>query len=152
MPENPISPASADYLFDRDSIGSLHRRLEKSKTDKKADPVTAADLARIGNADRSAFADPIFQEQVLLSLEGRLPTRRGSPPQDPVVGWKITIADVLIEDRAAEIRAERKTSGMRGEREPRIQAAEEVARGLRLHMSAEALAPQTTRGPALTPL
>ena len=128
-----MSLNSPAYLFDPDSIGWLHRKVGKG------DFITAADLARIGDADRNAFADPVLQDQVLLALEGRLPTRRGRPPEHPRVGSKITMADVLIEDRVAQIRAERKASGTRGEREPRIQAAEELARSLRLNMSAEAL-------------
>lgn len=128
-----MSPDSPHYQFDPESIGWLHRKV------KKEDFVTPADLARIGNADRSAFADPVFQEQVLLVLEGRLPTRRGRPPEDSMMWWKTVMADVLIEERAAEIRAERNGAHDRGSLEPRVQAAQEVALNLRMNMSAEAL-------------
>jgi hypothetical protein len=124
-----MSPDSPHYQFDPDSVGWLHRKVEKE------DFVTPADLARIGNTDRSAFADPIYQEQVLLALQGTLPTRPGRPPEDPMMWWKTVVADVLVEDRAAEIRAERKGVHHRGELEPRIQAAQEVALNLRMNMS-----------------
>jgi hypothetical protein len=128
-----MSPDSPHYQFDPDSLGWLHRKV------KEEDYVTPADLARIGQADRSAFADPVYQEQVLLTLEGRLPTRLGRPPEDPMMWWKTVMADVLVEDRAAEIRAERNGSHDRGSLEPRVQAAQEVALNLRMNMSAEAL-------------
>lgn len=128
-----MSPDSPHYQFDPDSVGWLHRKV------KNKDFVTLIDLARIGNADRSAFADLIYQEQVLLALEGRLPTRRGRPPEDPMMWWKTVMADVLVEDRAAEIRAERNGAHDRGSLEPRQQAAEEIAHGLRMNMSGETL-------------
>jgi len=128
-----MSPDSPHYQFDPNSVGWLHRKVEKE------DFVTPADLARIGNTDRSAFADPVYQEQVLLALDGRLPTRRGRPTEDPMMWWKTVMADVLIEERAAEIRAERNGAHDRGSLEPRVQAAQEVALNLRMNMSAEAL-------------
>jgi hypothetical protein len=46
---------------------------------------------------------------------------------------------VLVEDRAAEIRAERNGAHDRESLEPRLQAAEEVSHNLKMHMSAETL-------------
>lgn len=89
-----MSPDSPHYQFDPDSVGRLHRKVEKE------DFVTPANLAQIGNADRGAFADPVYQEQVLLVLEGRLPARRGRPPEDLMMWWKTVMADVLIEECA----------------------------------------------------
>lgn len=131
-----MSPNSPFYLFDPESIGWLHRKVENG------DFITGADLARIGNADPSTFADPVFQEQALLGLDNRLPVRRGCPPEHPIVWWKTLFAAFLIHDRAAEIRVARKADGKgfeRGSPGPRQQAAEEIARGFRMHMSGQAL-------------
>lgn len=51
-----MSPDSPHYQFDPESLGWLHRKV------KEEDYITPADLARIGQADRSAFTDPVYQQ------------------------------------------------------------------------------------------
>lgn len=131
-----MHPNSPDYQFAPESIGWLHRKV------RKGEAITAANLARIRQADAAAFADPVFQEMTLLALEQRLPVRSGRPPEDPVVFWKTFGATCMIKDRAAEIRAERKARGKRlgaPEIEPRIQAANEIARLLQMPISGASL-------------
>jgi hypothetical protein len=78
----------------------------------------------------------------LQAMKGKLNLQRGHKAGGAQRVTKLIIADVLIEDRAAEIRDERKRSGrkhVRGDLEPRRQAAEEVSRYFRFNITGPAL-------------
>ncbi|BBD98866.1 hypothetical protein SAMIE_1023670 [Sphingobium amiense] len=138
-----MAPNSPHYQFDPSSIGWLHRKVALQRQGRESGVfVTAADLKRIAEADPSVFTDPVFQEQIRLALEDRLPTRTGRLPADPVLWFRTLMADILIEDLAEEIRAERRAGGrkrLRGDWEPRVEAAEKISADLCMHMTGRSL-------------
>ncbi|WP_157082596.1 hypothetical protein [Sphingomonas asaccharolytica] len=138
-------PHSLHYQFDPNSPGWLHRKHEKNKRRRKGekeDPIRASEVLRVIESDPAAFLDPIVQHYATLALKRKLKSSRGRKRGGVSRAIKLAIADVMIEDRAAEIRAERKRSGqkhVRGDLEPCRQAAEEVSRFLSFNMTGPAL-------------
>jgi len=124
-----MDPNSPYYLFDPRSIAWLHRRHERGED------VEPADLRRLLEADPANGSDPIMIHYLLKHLDGRLARKRGRKSLEPSRTSKLMIADVLIEERAAEIKAERKGRNreqLRAELEPSVQAAEEIGEWLGL--------------------
>lgn len=130
-----MNPNSPHYLFDPESIGWLHRK------HKKKEPIYKEDIIRLLTVDPSNAADTVLQQYLLPALTDRLNRPRGRPKHDPRYLVRLTMADILIEDRAKEIAVERRRArtGEKGRKEPRLQAAEEVARFLNLSIGGRAL-------------
>lgn len=124
-----MDPNSPHYLFDPDSIGWLHRR------DERGEEVGPADLRRLLQADAANGADPIMVQYLLAHLDGGLARKPGRRSLEPSRANKLMIAEFAIEERAEEIKAERKgidRNQLRAELEPSVQAAEEIGEWLGL--------------------
>jgi hypothetical protein len=131
-----MHPGSPYFDWTPASVGWLHRK------HRDGTPVFNEEVIGILGADISAAADPVMQRYILPAMKGELPASRGRRPGGVVRAIKLLIAKVLIEDRAAEIKAERRLSGQkhrRGDLEPGRQAAGEVARFLGFHITEAAL-------------
>ena len=129
-------PHSPHYQFDPSSPGWLRRKHEKSE------PILAEEVIRIAEADPANFADSLVQHYMLRVAKRELMPRRGRKPGGVARAIKLTIADVMIEDRAAEIKDERRRNGrkhVRGDLEPCRQAAAEISALLGFNMTGPAL-------------
>jgi hypothetical protein len=122
-----INPNSPHYLFDPSSLGWLHRRHGNK------DEITAADLTRILKADPTTGSDPVMAYYIIEHLEGRLKAKRGRKSLSSARLGKIIIASVLVPMWTEEIKAERRGKDrlhLRSQKDPAVQAAEEVGRYL----------------------
>jgi hypothetical protein len=72
-------------------------------------PISRKDIQRLARSD-DHFADPFFRQYLRLVLNEKLKAPKGRKP-DALRSFKLVMADVLIEDRAAEIRVPRRTAG-----------------------------------------
>ena len=80
-----MSEGSPYHSWDRSSIGSLHRRIERGET------ITSEDLARILESDPTLVSDAILGEQILLALRGKLKGSPGRPARFPLNDRDLTI-------------------------------------------------------------
>ena len=113
------------YYFSRDSVGSLRRR------EARGEPLTPEDIQRVVDATPDAHSNPelaVFVERV---HSGDIRARRGRPRKEYP---PLPIIDFLYEERKDEIWACRRLhrARVRGDFEPCVEAAEYVARTLRL--------------------
>ena len=74
-------PGSPFYLFDPDSVGSLHRkhsRLQNTPSKRSRDDfILLEDLLRIEMADPTSQTDPLFQHYMGLAAKGELESPLG---------------------------------------------------------------------------
>jgi hypothetical protein len=124
-----LNPNSIHYMFDPESVGWIHRRHERGEE------ILPADLSRVLSANPATGSDPIMVHYLLEQLAGRLKPKRGRKSLEPSRANKLMIAEFAIEERAKEIRAERKgidRNLLRAELDPSVQAANEIGRWLGL--------------------
>ena len=125
-------PHSIHYVFDRDSIGWLHRRHERGEE------ISKEDVIRLWEAADENQTDPLLRHYVSLTMKGQLKGRSGRPKRTAQQLMKLRIADVLVEECASDIREERRARGVVPGRvllEPRREAAGKVARYLEMNIS-----------------
>jgi hypothetical protein len=115
-------------MLDASSLHGLHlkRRLKV--------PLQAQDLVPVIRANPEMIPDKATRDLVLEILEGKLGAKRGRPKKSIGHQGKLMLADMVIEERAQEIRVSRKLrpdgeKHIRGEPEPVVMAADEIARG-----------------------
>jgi hypothetical protein len=95
-------------------------------------PLKVTDLAPVIRANPEMIPDEATRELVLEILEGKIGAKRGRPSKTIGHQGMLIWANIEIEDRALEIREERKLrpdgeKHIPGELEPVVMAADEVA-------------------------
>lgn len=128
-----MSATNPYQLFSPIHLAWLYRRREKGLD------VTASDLDSIERHQPGAVDDPLFAECRALANAGKLYRRRGRKPASPENGL-LWFARFWILDEMEAIRARRRAGlerRQRGDREPCYEAAEVVARRMRLPYSGE---------------
>jgi hypothetical protein len=118
-----MNSKSPHYQFDPDSIGWLHRR---HNNDEEVRP---GDLERLLTADPAYGADPVMNSYLLEHLGGRLKLRRGPKPRGVFFNARLMVAEDVIKERAAQIKAECKgidRNSQRSQLEPCVEAANQV--------------------------
>ena len=116
-------------MLDASSLHGLHlkRRLKM--------PLKAADLVAVIRANPNAIPNEETRDLILEILDGKLGPKRGRPKKPFGYQGKLLLADIVIEERAQEIREVRKLRPdgerhIKGELEPVVMAANEIALGL----------------------
>lgn len=113
-------------VLDASSLHGMH--LKKQLTM----PLKVKDLAPVIRANPEMIPDEPTRELVMEILEGKLGAKRGRPNKSIGHQGMLVWANIEIEDRALEIREERKLrpdgeKHIPGELEPVVMAADEVA-------------------------
>ena len=125
--------------FDIENPASPHGLLMRRRFGKPLDP---SDLIPVFEANSEVLVDGEFRALMLDILAGETAPKRGRPKKQIGDIAKLICAEMYIEDRANEIRAERRKrpNGQRivkGEMSPTQQAAGEVA--WQFHITGKAL-------------
>ena len=97
-------------------------------------PLKVQDLVPVIRANPEMIPDDATRILVLEILEGKLGAKRGRPNKSIGHQGKLMLADMVIEERAQEIREVRKLrpdgeKHIKGEPEPVVMAADEIAPG-----------------------
>ena len=113
-------------MLDASSLHGLHLKKQLNV------PLKAQDLVPVIRANPEMIPDEATRDLVLELLEGMLGAKRGRPKKSLGHQAKLILADMIIEDRALEIREERKLrpdseKHIPGELEPVVMAADEIA-------------------------
>ena len=115
-------------MLDASSLHGLHlkRRLKM--------PLKAADLVAVIRANPNAIPNEETRDLILEILDGKLGPKRGRPKKPFGYQGQLMLADIVIEERAQEIREVRKLRPdgerhIKGELEPVVMAANEIALG-----------------------
>ena len=113
-------------MLDASSLHGLHLKKQMNV------PLKAQDLVPVIRANPEMIPDEATRDLVLEILEGMLGAKRGRPKKSFGHQGMLVWANIEIEDRALEIREERKLrpgseKHIRGELEPVVMAADEVA-------------------------
>ena len=118
-----MNPESPFYWFDERSPGWLVTRERLQGL-----PVRPADVNRILDVNPEAATDPVMRRYLARLAAGDLRPRKGRPRARRLI--RILAADILVDERAREIWAERKANSTRARDDltPKQQAAEELAR------------------------
>jgi hypothetical protein len=115
-------------VLDASSLHGLHLK-KRLKV-----PLKAQDLVPVIRANPEMIPDDATRDLVLEILEGELGAKRGRPKKSIGHQGKLMLADMVIEERAQEIRKSRKLrpdgeKHIKGELEPVVVAADEIAPG-----------------------
>lgn len=115
-------------IRDASSLHGLHLKKQLKM------PLKVQDLAPVIRANPEIVPDEATRVLFLEILEGKLGPKRGRPKKTFGYQGKLFLANMVIEERAQEIREMRKSrpdgeKHIKGELEPVVMAADEIAPG-----------------------